>query len=114
MTEIKMGFENSSILKVSKRLDASNVAEFKTKAGSILGDDSVKSLVIDFSETVFLDSAGLGALVSILKLVSQAKEKKLALVSLSLQVRQIFELTKLYRLFDIYNTVEEAAAELDA
>ena len=104
----------NSVLKVSKRLDASNSAEFKTEAVSILTGASVRYLVIDFSETGFLDSAGLGALVSILKNVSQSKEKRLALASLSPHVRQIFELTKLYRLFEIYNNVDEAIAELNS
>ncbi len=104
----------NSVMKVSKRLDASNSAEFKSEAVSILGGSSVRVLVIDFSETGFLDSAGLGALVSILKSVSQSKDKRLALASLSPHVRQIFELTKLYRLFEIYNNVDEAVAELDS
>ena len=104
----------NSVLKVSKRLDASNSAEFKTEAVSILNGTSVRYLVIDFSETGFLDSAGLGALVSILKSVSQSKEKRLALASLSPHVRQIFELTKLYRLFEIYNNVDEAIAEFNS
>jgi anti-sigma B factor antagonist len=103
----------SSVLKVSKRLDASNSAEFKSEAVSILDGPAIRFLVIDFSETGFLDSAGLGALVSILKNVSQSKDKRLALASLSPHVRQIFELTKLYRLFEIYNSVDEAVSELD-
>jgi anti-sigma B factor antagonist len=105
---------SSSILKVSKRLDASNSSDFKQKAVSMLGTPTVKYLIIDFSETGFLDSAGLGALVSVLKNVSQGKDKRLALASLSPHVRQIFELTKLYRLFEIYNNVEEASSELGA
>lgn len=100
------------ILKVSKRLDASNAAEFKGEAISMLSEDSSKGLIIDFSDTSFLDSAGLGALVSVLKAVSQGKEKRLALASLSVQVRQIFELTKLYRLFEIYNSVDDAVSEM--
>lgn len=104
----------SSVLKISKRLDASNSAEFKNEAVALIGSSEVRVLVLDFSETGFLDSAGLGALVSILKSVSQSKNKRLALASLSPHVRQIFELTKLYRLFEIYNNVDEAVAELDA
>ena len=104
----------SCILKVAKRLDASNAAEFKSEAVSKIGDPASEMLVIDFSETGFLDSAGLGALVSILKAISQAKSKRLALAALSPHVRQIFELTKLYRLFEIYNSVDEAIAESGA
>ncbi len=107
-----MSSEKVQIVKVAKRLDASNVTEFKQAALKSLEPENAK-LVLNFSETSFLDSAGLGALVSILKSTSQDRNKKLALASLSVQVRQIFELTKLYRLFDIYNSTEEAKSELE-
>lgn len=107
-----MSSEKVQIIKVAKRLDASNVSEFKQDALKSLEPENAK-LVLNFSETSFLDSAGLGALVSILKSTSQDRNKKLALASLSVQVRQIFELTKLYRLFDIYNSTEEAKSELE-
>ncbi len=113
-SETEMPSGKSSVLKVAKRLDASNAVEFKTSAVAFLNDAAVKSLIIDFSETSFLDSAGLGALVSVLKAASQSKGRKFALASLSPHVRQIFELTKLYRLFEIYNSVEEASAELES
>ncbi len=102
-----------NIIKVDKRLDSSNVIEFKAESLTALSASSV-GIIVDFSETTFLDSAGLGALVSILKAASQANNKKVALASLSKQVRQIFELTKLYRLFDIYDSVNEAESKLSA
>jgi anti-sigma B factor antagonist len=97
---------------VESRLDASNVTRFKAEALSALKEQK-KGIIIDFSGTTFLDSAGLGSLVSILKTASQEKDKKIALASLSRQVRQIFELTKLYRLFDIYDSVDEAKHFID-
>ena len=107
-----MADKKDNIIKVSKRLDASNVAEFKKDAIAALKKQS-SGIVIDFSNATFLDSAGLGALVSILKTASQSDDKKIALASLPKQVRQIFELTKLYRLFDIYDSVEKAEAGLE-
>ena len=95
-----------NIVKISKRLDASNVADFKAEALSILEENPI-GIIINFANTLFIDSAGLGALVSILKTATQYN-KKLALVSLSPQVSQIFELTKLYRICDIYDSLEKA------
>lgn len=95
-----------NMIKISKRLDASNVAEFKTEALSVLEQTPV-GIIVNFSNTLFIDSAGLGSLVSILKTAAQSN-KKLALVCLSPQVSQIFELTKLYRIFDIYDSLEKA------
>ena len=97
---------------VQERLDSGNVASFKSKTTELL-ENGGAGIVIDFSNTKFIDSIGLGALVSILKLTSQ-KDMKIVLCSLSPQVRQIFELTRLYRLFDIFDTVEDAKASMEA
>ena len=94
------------VLRVDERLDSENVDELKEKALSIL-DIGSGAIVLDMSDTKFIDSIGLGALVSILKKTAQ-KDMKIVLCSLSPQVRQIFELTRLYRLFDIYDSVDTA------
>jgi anti-sigma B factor antagonist len=99
-----------NILKLAERLDSGNADVFKKEALAIL-ESRNPGLLIDFSETKFVDSIGLGALVSILKQSAQ-KQKKVVLSNLSPQVRQIFELTRLYRLFEIFPTVEEAAEAL--
>jgi anti-sigma B factor antagonist len=101
-----MAANDKNTIEVSKRLDSINVGDFKTEAMAFL-EKSEEGIIIDFTNTAFIDSAGLGALVSILKTATQ-KSKRLALSCLSPQVAQIFELTKLYRIFDIYDTVERA------
>ena len=97
-------------LKLAERLDSNNADVFKKEAVEVLNSQS-PGLLIDFSGTKFVDSIGLGALVSILKQSAQ-KQKKIVLANLSPQVRQIFELTRLYRLFEICPTVEDATAAL--
>lgn len=95
-----------NVYNVQERLDSGNVASFKGKTSELL-EQGGAGIIIDFSNTKFIDSIGLGALVSILKLTTQ-NDMKIVLCSLSPQVRQIFELTRLYRLFDIFDNVEDA------
>ncbi|NOY74803.1 MAG: STAS domain-containing protein [Kiritimatiellaeota bacterium] len=99
-----------NILKIAERLDLGNADVFKKEAVAVL-DSPSPGLLVDFSETKFIDSIGLGALVSILKQSAQ-KRKRVVLANLSPQVRQIFELTRLYRLFEIFPNVEDAEAAL--
>ncbi len=94
------------VLKIQERLDSSNVENLKSHAAKLIGSGT-DGLILDFSETKFIDSIGLGALVSILKQTAQ-NDTKVVLCSLSSQVRQIFELTRLYRLFDIFDSIEDA------
>jgi anti-sigma B factor antagonist len=87
-------------------LDSGNVGIFKKNTGAIINSD-VSAVILDFSQTKFIDSIGLGSLVSILKQTAH-NNISIILCSLSPQVRQIFELTRLYRLFNIFESLEDA------
>ena len=97
---------NCQVIKLEERLDAENVDDFKRKTGKVINLEG-PVVILDFSDTKFIDSIGLGSLVSILKQTAQ-NQKSVVLSSLSPHVRQIFELTKLYRLFDIFESVDDA------
>ena len=97
---------NCQVIKLEKSLDAENVDAFKKQTGEAINSGAYV-VILDFSDTKFIDSIGLGALVSILKQTAQ-NQKSVILSSLSPHVRQIFELTKLYRLFDIFESVDDA------
>jgi anti-sigma B factor antagonist len=63
-------------------------------------DRGAKAFVIDFAETGYIDSAGLGALVSISKRVRES-QATLSLTNLNDDLHTLFELTKLDTLFDL-------------
>jgi anti-sigma B factor antagonist len=86
-------------------LDASNSGEFKRDIAPLL--QSHTKLVLDLRQLRFVDSSGLGAMLSCLRQLS-AKGGDLKLCSLSKQVRALFELVRMHRIFDIYGTKEEA------
>lgn len=94
---------------VKERLDSASASEFKAEIAIVA--QSAKGIVIDLATTTFIDSAGLGALVSLLKQCNQ-RGLRLFLAGLTPQVRQIFELTRLYRLFDIFETAAQARTDL--
>jgi anti-sigma B factor antagonist len=88
-----------------EELDASNVGEFKRDMAPVLEANS--KLVFDLHRLRFTDSSGLGAFISCLRHVN-ARNGDVKLCSMSPQVRAVFELTRLHRIFDIYSTPEEA------
>ena len=63
-------------------------------------DQGARQFVIDFNCTEFIDSAGLGTLISISKSVNM-REGTLRLMRLNEEMRRLFELTKLDTLFDL-------------
>ena len=59
-----------------------------------------RRFVLDFAKTEFIDSAGLGTLISISKVI-HARDGQLRLMGLNDDMRRLFELTKLDTLFDV-------------
>src|SRR5579871_5231585 len=92
-------------------LDASNSGEFKRDIAPVL--QSQTKLVLDLSQLRFVDSSGLGAMLSCLRQLS-AKGGDLKLCGLSSQVRALFELVRMHRIFDIYSTREDAVKAFQA
>jgi len=86
-------------------LDASNAGEFKRDIAPVLQANT--RLVLDLSRLRFVDSSGLGAMLSCLRQLS-AKSGDLKLCGMSKQVRGLFELVRMHRIFDIFATREEA------
>ena len=90
-------------------LDAGNAPEFKEKIQAHLDQNNL--VVIDMQALNFVDSSGLGAMLSCLRSMSN-KQGQLKLVGLTKPVRALFELVRMHRIFSIYNTVEEAQASI--
>ncbi len=89
-----------------ERMDAHNSGDLKEQMLQLF-DEGKANLIIDLSAVRFIDSSGLGALVSGFKNAS-ARDGSLKLCCLQPQVRSMFELTRLHRVFEIYNSAEEA------
>lgn len=100
---------NAVLLAVHEdRLDAHNSGELKAQMLRLF-EEGKNNLVIDLQAVRFVDSSGLGALVSGFKNAS-SRNGSLKLSGLQLQVKSMFELTRLHRVFEIFNDVDEALA----
>ncbi len=93
---------------VSERIDAHNSDAMKERIKQLF-DGGARDVLVDLHEVLFIDSSGLGALVSVFKSAMTCRGR-LALAGLRDQVRSMFELTRLNRVFDIYATVDEAVS----
>lgn len=89
-----------------ERLDAHNSGEFKNQILRLLEKGDV-NFVVDLGEVRFIDSSGLGALLSGYKNTA-LHEGRFALSGLQSQVQSLFELTRLHRVFEIYPSLQEA------
>lgn len=92
---------NGDTLRVGgvKELAASNSNSFRDQVRASLAD-SQRVIEIDLSETMFMDSCGLGALISLHK-TACGRNGLVRLLNPTPPVQQILELTRMHRIFEI-------------
>jgi anti-sigma B factor antagonist len=96
------------VVGVDGQLIVGNRQELKQKVLESL-DGGAKKFVVDFSKTGYIDSSGLGVLVSLSKKIRE-QGGELRLAGLNEDLQTLFELTKLDTLFAITRTADEALA----
>ena len=89
-----------------EKIDASNKDEFKSDMAAVMAEPNA-NVILDMHRVEFVDSAGIGAIISCLKRL-RANDGDLKLCGVVKPVRALFELVRLHRLLDILNTKEEA------
>jgi anti-sigma B factor antagonist len=82
-------------------LGAANSNDFRDKARAAL-TTAQKNIEIDLSQTLFMDSCGLGTLISLHK-TTCSRNGAVKLVNPTPNVRQVLDLTRMHRLFEIVN-----------
>ena len=88
-----------------KRIDAVVVPDFKSRLGSWI-EEGNRKIVLDLFEVDFIDSSGLGAIVSVLKALENNGD--LVICRVKEPVMGLFRLIRMNRVFQFFTTVEEA------
>ncbi|MFI5279856.1 MAG: STAS domain-containing protein [Gemmatimonadales bacterium] len=96
------------VVAVSGQLVVGNRQEFKESVLTAL-EGGERKFLVDFSETGYIDSSGLGVLVSLSKKIRD-EGGDLRLAGLNEDLRTLFELTKLDTLFAISDSPADALA----
>ena len=99
--------EDMDVLVLNGRLDAASAKDLKNRVNHLVQENRVK-LIVEMENVDFIDSSGLGSLVSSLRVVNE-RGGDVKVAGLQKQVRSIFELTRLHRIFGIFDDVEAAA-----
>lgn len=100
--------DGCTVVSVKGEVDLATAPSLKNRLLELVAD-GVTEIVVDLSDTDFLDSTGLGAVVAAYKRV-RAHDGHLRLVATSARVKRVFEITNLDRVVPICATIEEACA----
>ena len=96
------------VVDVDGQLIVGNRQELKQKVLDEL-EGGERKFLVDFANTGYIDSSGLGVLVSLSKKIRE-QGGELRLANLNEDLRTLFELTKLDTLFSIADSRQEALA----
>ncbi len=87
------------------RLDAALSVRFKEGMREIV-DAGATDIVLDLGEVAFMDSSGLGAVVSVMKHIG--REKTFRIAALTPAVDKVFKLTRMDSVFKILSSPNDA------
>lgn len=97
--------EHIKVVQPSGVLDATRSQGFREEVIKSL-ESKPKMVLVDLKDITFMDSSGLGALVLAFKTL-RASETKLVLCSINEQVKILFELTGMDKVFEIFSNQDE-------
>ncbi|HEX4364393.1 MAG TPA: STAS domain-containing protein [Solirubrobacteraceae bacterium] len=104
--------ETRHVLAVSGEIDLFTAPELREVLGDCI-DAGRTRIVVDLTETTFVDSTALGVLLGGFKRL-RAREGTLAIVNVDETITRTFEITGLDQIFTIASSRDDAIAALDA
>jgi len=102
--------EDAYVSSLDGEVDLYTAPDFKQQLLEVIGQGG-RQVIVDFTDTTFIDSTTLGVLVGGVKRLRQ-NDGQLSLVCSDRNITKIFEITGLDRVFTIHSTRDEALAQL--
>ena len=90
-------------------LDEANIQQIGDEIGRIVDAQDQPKVLISFQNVDHLSSAALGTLITINNKI-RGREGQLALAEIDPQIYEVFVITKLNKLFQIFDSSEQAMA----
>ncbi len=101
---------NVLVILLKGRLDALTAPDFDKKIESLLSEGE-KALVINFSELEYISSAGLRSILATAKQL-KAKDGRILLAELRGAVKEVFEISGFYSIFQIFESEADALKQM--
>jgi anti-sigma B factor antagonist len=102
----------SYVISLAGEVDLYTAPEFKQQLIEAI-NQGARHVVVDFSDTTFIDSTTLGVLVGGVKRL-RTNDGQLSLVCSDRNITKIFEITGLDRVFTIYPSRSEALGQISS
>ena len=100
--------DNPVVITLSERVDTNSAPNLRLEFRSLL-DRGAVDFIVDLVRVTFLDSAGLAALVQLLKQARAGGGNVRIVMPADPNVRRIFSLTRFDAIFDLHTSISDAA-----
>lgn len=100
---------NMLVMRIVGRVDSSVAKDLETKVHDVIARDS--RIIVDLAAMDYVSSAGLRLFLMLAK-GARANRQRLALCAMRPEIDEIFDLGGIKELFEIYDTIDNAAARL--
>jgi anti-sigma B factor antagonist len=97
------------ILDISGEIDLANSPAMRKVLLTEIKENHAKKVFLNLNKVRYIDSSGIASLVEGLK-ASRDSGSRLILYGLSSSVREVMELSRLQKIFEIYDSEEQALA----
>lgn len=98
---------NFAVLSINGNIVLEDTAKLKETVEVFIEDENLEGVILNCAEVEFVDSSGLGLIVSIYKTLLK-RGRKFGLTHLNERTREIFILTKLDKILTITGSDEDA------
>ena len=103
--------ENLAILKIDGEIIFDNSNSFKEESKKRISEKNCDHLIIDLSKVPYIDSSGIGFILSLFKFM-RTQGGKLVIANANQKIKKVFEITKMTQVFQMYDNIEEAIENL--
>ena len=103
--------DNAVVVDLSGRLTIGEPVLLLRETVRVLVADGIRNFVLNLGEVTYIDSSGLGELVSLFTTVRN-KQGDVKLLNLTAKAKDLLQMTKLLTVFDVYDDENKALAAL--
>lgn len=99
------------IVKLGSEIDHHQAESIRSKIDQLIDINSIRALIFDFSNTVFMDSSGIGVVMGRYKKMRDLGGD-VGLIHVNTHIQKLLKLSGVYRLVKNYENVQDAMKRL--
>ncbi|ADO76575.1 STAS domain-containing protein [Halanaerobium praevalens] len=109
---LKISLEaNKAVIKFEGEVNFENSNQLKEKVkAELITNEEVDVLIIDLAQVSYLDSSGVGLLLSLFKFM-QKRDGSLKVVNPNAKLKRVFDVTKMREIIPVFTDLDKALAE---